>query len=117
MSHRHSAQLQRQSNTELPLDVIWKCVESVWTDTVSAEVARSCISMPLIRYPYKSSNLTPFSTPRSFILAYRIMKLIIAEQGNNSWLAHGTPHLNVRTDYVDTATGIKRKNTFGGMNM
>ena len=39
-------------------------------------------------------------------MAYRIMKLIIAEQGNNSWLAHGTPHLNVRTDYVDTATGI-----------
>ena len=46
MSHRHSAQLQRQSNTELPLDVIWKCVDSVWADTVSAEVARSCISMP-----------------------------------------------------------------------
>ena len=45
------------------------------------------------------------------------MKLIIAEQGKNSWLAHGTPHLNVRTDYVDTTTGIKRKNTFGGMNM
>ena len=45
------------------------------------------------------------------------MKLIIAEQGNNSWLAHGTPHLNVRTDYVDTATGIKRKNTFGAVNM
>ncbi len=44
MSPRHSAQLQRQSNTKLPLDVIWKCrVESVWTDTVSGEVARSCI--------------------------------------------------------------------------
>jgi hypothetical protein len=43
MSHRHSAQLQRQSNTELPLDVIWKCVDSVWTDTISAEVVRSCI--------------------------------------------------------------------------
>ncbi len=34
------------------------------------------------------------------------MKLIIAEQGNNAWLAHGTPHLNVRNDYVDTATGV-----------
>ena len=45
------------------------------------------------------------------------MKLIIAEQGKKSWLAHGTPHLNVRTDYVDTATGIKRKNTFGAVNM
>ena len=45
------------------------------------------------------------------------MKLIIAEQGNNAWLAHGTPHLNVRNDYVDTATVIKRKNTFGAVNM
>ena len=45
------------------------------------------------------------------------MKLIIAEQGNNAWLAHGTPHLNVRADYVDTATGIKRKTTFGSVNM
>jgi hypothetical protein len=25
------------------------------------------------------------------MLVYRIMKLIIAEQGNNAWLAHGTP--------------------------
>ncbi len=40
MSHRHSAILQRQSNKELPLDRIWKEVESVWNDTVSAEVAR-----------------------------------------------------------------------------
>ena len=45
------------------------------------------------------------------------MKLIIAEQDNNSWLAHGTPHLNVRIDYIDTETGIKRKNTFGAVNM
>ncbi len=40
MSHRHSAHLQRQSNSELPLDRIWQTVESVWKDTVSAEVAR-----------------------------------------------------------------------------
>ncbi len=63
----------------------------------------------------------PFSNPRSFVLAYRIMKLIIAEQGNNAWLAHGTPtpHLNVRCGFVDTdtATGIKRKETFGAVNM
>ncbi len=36
----------------------------------------------LIPHTTKSSNLAPFLTPRSFILAYRIMKLIIAEQGN-----------------------------------
>jgi hypothetical protein len=63
------------------------------------------------------SNPYPLSKPRSFVLAYRIIKLIIAEQGNNAWLAHGTPHLNVRSDYVDTETGIKRKETFGSVNM
>ena len=51
--------------------------------------------------------------PRSFVLAFRIMKLIIAERGNNAWLSHGTPHLNVRNDYADTATGIRPKQTFG----
>ena len=45
------------------------------------------------------------------------MKLIIAEKGNNAWLAHGTPHLNVRNDYADTPTGIKRKNTWGSVAM
>ena len=51
----------------------------------------------------------PCTHYRSFILAFRIMKLIIQEQGNNAWLAHGTPHLHVRNDYMDTETGIKRK--------
>jgi hypothetical protein len=54
------------------------------------------------------------------VLAYRVMKLIIAEQGNNAWLAYGTPHLNVRCDFanfVGTATVIKRKETFGAVNM
>jgi hypothetical protein len=68
-------------------------------------------------YAIQCSNPYPLSNPRSFVLAYRIMKLIIAEQGNNAWLAHGTPHLNVRSDYVDTETGIKRKETFGSVNM
>lgn len=43
MSHRHSAVLQRISNTEVPIDRIWKTVEDVWKDTVSAEVARLCL--------------------------------------------------------------------------
>jgi hypothetical protein len=45
------------------------------------------------------------------------MKLIIAEQGNNAWLAHGTPRLTVRSNFVDTETGIKRKETFEAVNM
>jgi hypothetical protein len=113
MSHRHSAHLQRGTNTEPSLDRIWQVVESVWRDTVSAEVARSCIQ-PL---PQIIQHATPLCyatydtciTVRSFILAFRIMKLIIQEQGNNAWLAHGTPHLQVRSDYIDTETGIKRK--------
>jgi hypothetical protein len=40
---------------------------------------------------------------RAFVLAYR-------ENGNNSWLSHGTPHCNVRRDYIDTPTGIVSKN-------
>ncbi len=37
------------------------------------------------------------------------MRLIIAENGNNAWLAHLTPHLNVRADFMDMETGIKPK--------
>ncbi len=68
---------------------------------------------------HNADNAYNNQQPRSFILAFRIMKLIIAEQGNNAWLAHGTPHLDVRNDYVDTATCIKRKskNTWGSVNM
>ena len=62
-------------------------------------------------------TLTRTLTPRSFILAYRIMKLIITENGNNAWLAHGTLRLNVRSDFVDTTTGIKPKHAFGGVTM
>ena len=123
MSHRHSAQLQRRSNTALCKERIWGEVANVWNDTVSAEVARYTLTLTLILTlcpdPYPDSNTfpNPNHDPRSFILAFRIMKLIIAEQGNNAWLAHGTPHLNVRNDYVDTATGIKRRNTWGSVTM
>jgi hypothetical protein len=85
MSHRHSAQLQLYNNTEASLDKIWITVETVWHETSSAEVARA------------------------FVLAYRIMEIIIAENGNNSFLAHVTPHCNVRRDYHDTSTGIANK--------
>jgi hypothetical protein len=86
MSHRHSgAMLQICNNTEANKEQTWKTVQTVWKETSSSEVARS------------------------FILAYRVMKLIIEENGNNSWLAHGTPHCNVRNDFANTKTGIKPK--------
>ena len=56
---------------------------SVWNETSSSEVARA------------------------FVLAYRVMDVIIKEDGNNDFLSNGTPHCNVRRDYKDTTTGIK----------
>jgi hypothetical protein len=85
MSHHHSTQLQLYNNTEATLDKIWKTVEDVWPETLSSEVARA------------------------FVLAFQVMRSIIGEQGNNSWLAHGTPHCDVRQDYRDTPTAIVPK--------
>ena len=88
MSHRHSEQLQlydSYNNTEATLEKTWDCVVDVWKNSTSAEVARS------------------------FVLAYRVIKLIIQEKGYNAWLASGTPHCNVRRDHIDTPTGIHRK--------
>ncbi len=48
---------------------------------------------------------------------YRVMRLIIEENGNNSWLAHGTPHCDVRRDYLNTPTGIKLKHCLVDVNM
>jgi hypothetical protein len=83
MSYRHSAQLQMYNNTEATIDKIWKTVENVWNETSSSEVARA------------------------FVLTYRVMDVIIKEDGNNDFLSNGTPHCNVRRDYKDTTTGIK----------
>ena len=85
MSYRQSEHLQLYNNTEAKLDNIWETVKDVWSDTTSSEVARS------------------------FVLAFRIMRLIIEENGYNSWLATGTPHCNVRQDFIDTSNGIRRK--------
>ena len=82
MSHRHSAELQIRNNTEASLDKIWKTTQSVFNSTSSAEVTRA------------------------FVLAFRVMRLIIKEEGNTEWLAHGTPHCNVRQEFIDTPTGI-----------
>jgi hypothetical protein len=35
------------------------------------------------------------------------MKRMVAEDGNNAWLADGTPHCDVRKDFYDTDTGIQ----------
>ena len=71
------------NNTEATIDKIWKTVENVWNETSSSEVARA------------------------FVLAYRVVGVIIKEDGNNDFLSNGTPHCNVRRDFKDTTTGIK----------
>jgi hypothetical protein len=35
------------------------------------------------------NEISPADVARAFILAYRVMRLIIKESGNNSWLSHG----------------------------
>jgi hypothetical protein len=98
MSHRHSAHLQRQSNKELPLERIWKTVESVWSDTVSAEVARSRhVSLYPNPHPQPTSsinnyNLDLYLSPnaRSFVLAYGICQKV--SQGYTRSPAISEPH-------------------------
>ena len=85
MSKRHSERLQMYNNTEALKERVWCTAMLVWNKTSSADIARA------------------------FVLAYRVMGQIIAEDGNNQWLAMGTPHCNVRKDFIDTTTGIRRK--------
>ncbi len=73
------------NNTEATIETIWRTVENVWNETSSAEVARA------------------------FVLTYRVMDVIIDEEGDNTFLSNGTPHCNVRRDFCDTPTGIGRK--------
>ena len=44
---------------------------------------------------------------KAFIHAYRIMQKIIENDGHNHWLVDGTPHCNVRRDFIDTKHGIE----------
>ena len=85
MSKRHSEKLQIYNNTEGSKKQIWDTVCDVWANTSSADVARS------------------------FVLAYRVMELIIRQNGNNALLAKGTPPCGVRQDFADTDEGIRRK--------
>ena len=85
MSKRHSEHLQLYNNTKARKERVWCTAMLVWNKTSSADIA--C----------------------AFVLAYRVLGQIIAEDGNNQWLAMGTPHCNVRKDFLDTTTGIRRK--------
>ena len=83
MSKQHSHLLQMFNNTVAGYDRIWQVAQNVWKGITSAMVCRA------------------------FVLAYRIMRKIIDEDGNNAWLCHGTPHCFVRRDFIDTYDGIE----------
>ncbi len=71
-------------NNEANAERIWKIAQQVWKSCTSSMVSRT------------------------FIHAYRIMAKIIEHEGHNHWLVDGdgTPHCNVRRDFVDTKDGI-----------
>ena len=58
-----------------------------------------------------STSMTP-PNPNPYPYTYNYSKVIssgipnheanYSERGNNAWFSHGTPHLNVRSDYTDT---------------
>jgi hypothetical protein len=81
MSKRHSTLLQLFSDAEASKE--WCVATQVWDNCSSAMICRA------------------------FIHAYRIMRKIVEDKGDNSWLATGAPHCNVRQDFVDTNDGIK----------
>ena len=83
LSKRHSGRLQLFNNTEAATDEVWRVAKLVWDEASSADVCRA------------------------FVLAWRILQLIIDENGNNKWLAEGTPHCNVRQDFLNTPEGIR----------
>jgi hypothetical protein len=43
---------------------------------------------------------------KAFIHANRIMQKKIENNGHNHWLADGTPHCNIKRDFIDTKHGI-----------
>ena len=87
MSKRHSELLQLYSNSEANAERIWKAAQQVWNSCSSSMVARA------------------------FVHAYRIMKKIIENDGHNHWLVNGTPHCDIRRDYMDIKHGIALRPT------
>jgi hypothetical protein len=81
MSKQHSKLLQQNNNTPVKKEKIMDTAIKVWQDMASWKVANG------------------------FILAYRVMKKIIENKGNNQWLSSGAPHLNVRKDFKPTKMG------------
>jgi hypothetical protein len=84
MSKRHTQLLRQHGNLVIPNDEIWKAAQEVWND------------------------LEPYVIARGFVLAYRIAAKDIEGEGGNDFLNNADFHCEVRKDFSNTATGIKR---------
>ncbi len=61
-----------------------------------------------MRYGALLSTMNSSMVARAFLLAYRIMGMIVTTKGDTDWLKNGAPYCNVRRDFVDTDRGIKK---------
>jgi hypothetical protein len=84
MLKRHTQLLRQHGNSVIPNDDIWKAAQEVWNDLESYVIARG------------------------FVLACRIAAKVIEGEGGNDFLNNADFHCEVRKDFANTATGIKR---------
>ena len=85
MARRH-AELCRQHAGFAPasVPVIWQMLQQVWKQLPVADVASA------------------------FVLAYRVLKMVVQHRGGNQFINDIGIHNNVRTDFRRTNTGIER---------
>lgn len=85
MSKRHSELTRRHTQSVASKDVIWSTAQRVWDELPACTIARS------------------------FVLAWRLAKVVIANDGANTFLRTKEMHAGVREDFHDTATGVVPK--------
>lgn len=85
MSKRHSQLLKEYSGKMAPKEDIWEKASIVWSQMGSPEIARG------------------------FILAYRIAAKVIDNKGENTFLQTHDFHSDVRKDFYESPTGVKKR--------
>ena len=87
MSKRHTAMGRKRGGLRvLTGDEIWETAWRVWEELPSSKIASG------------------------FIQAYRIAAEVIKHRGSNAFLGTcGTPHVGIRRDFKETATGLTRR--------
>lgn len=87
MSRRHMALARAHGGLcVLKEDEIWAAANQVWNDLPSSKIASG------------------------YIQAFRLAKKVIEVHGDNAFLgSSGLIHVGIRKDFVETATGLRRK--------